>query len=141
MEAQHGDNSIAASSEAEVLESESETQAPESAVAQESAEAASTSKEEDSSLANKAKSAFDTVAEQATSAAGQVGAAARDAVGASSSTASTSQQFSTNGPTKTVYVGNLFFDVREADLKREMSRAGQIVSTKIIHDQRGLSKR
>ncbi len=40
----------------------------------------------------------------------------------------------------TVYVGNLFFDVRGEDLKKEFERAGPVVSTKIIVDQRGLSK-
>lgn len=40
----------------------------------------------------------------------------------------------------TLYVGNLFFDVRGEDLKKEFERAGPVVSTKIIMDQRGLSK-
>jgi nucleolin len=40
----------------------------------------------------------------------------------------------------TVYVGNLFFDVRGEDLKKEFERAGPVASTKIIVDQRGLSK-
>jgi len=43
-------------------------------------------------------------------------------------------------PSKTVYVGNLFFDVRAADLKQEFERAGPVVDSKIIMDQRGLSK-
>ena len=41
---------------------------------------------------------------------------------------------------KTVYVGNLFFDVRAEDVKREFERAGQVVDAKIIMDNRGLSK-
>ena len=40
----------------------------------------------------------------------------------------------------TVYVGNLFFDVRGEDLKKEFGRAGTVLDTKIITDQRGLSK-
>lgn len=41
---------------------------------------------------------------------------------------------------KTVYVGNLFFSVREQDIEREMSRVGKVESVKIIYDARGLSK-
>ncbi|KAL2037239.1 hypothetical protein N7G274_009928 [Stereocaulon virgatum] len=41
---------------------------------------------------------------------------------------------------KTVYVGNLYFDVRSDDLKQEFSRAGEIVSATVIKDSRGLSK-
>lgn len=41
---------------------------------------------------------------------------------------------------KTVYVGNLFFDVRAEDLRREFGRAGTVLDSKIIMDNRGLSK-
>jgi len=41
---------------------------------------------------------------------------------------------------KTLYIGNLFFDVKEHDLEKEFSKAGRVVKTKIIYDQRGLSK-
>lgn len=40
----------------------------------------------------------------------------------------------------TLYVGNLFFDVTESALKREMERFGTVDDIKIIHDGRGLSK-
>lgn len=43
-------------------------------------------------------------------------------------------------PAPTVYVGNLFFDVRAEDLKREFERAGAVAEAKIIMDSRGLSK-
>ena len=39
-----------------------------------------------------------------------------------------------------VYVGNLFFDVTEGDLKREFQQFGTIESVKLIYDGRGLSK-
>jgi RNA recognition motif-containing protein len=39
-----------------------------------------------------------------------------------------------------VYVGNLFFSVREQDIEREMSRVGKVEDVKIIYDARGLSK-
>lgn len=46
----------------------------------------------------------------------------------------------TNSPKETVYVGNLFFDVTEEDLKREMSRFGAVRKCRLMRDSRGLSK-
>lgn len=43
-------------------------------------------------------------------------------------------------PTKTVYVGNIYFDVTEEDLRKEMERFGTVLNVKIIYDGRGLSK-
>lgn len=43
-------------------------------------------------------------------------------------------------PSETVYVGNLYFDVRSEDLKDEFERAGPIEEAKVIMDRRGLSK-
>lgn len=43
-------------------------------------------------------------------------------------------------PSATVYVGNLYFDVRSEDLKKEFERAGPIDEAKVIMDHRGLSK-
>ena len=43
-------------------------------------------------------------------------------------------------PSSTLYVGNLYFDVTEEDLRREMERFGTVMSVKIIYDGRGLSK-
>ena len=43
-------------------------------------------------------------------------------------------------PSTTVYVGNLYFDVRSEDLKKEFERAGPVVEAKVIMDHRGLSK-
>ena len=40
----------------------------------------------------------------------------------------------------TCYVGNLFYDVKEDDLKREFSRYGTVKRVTIIYDGRGLSK-
>ncbi|KAL8809290.1 MAG: hypothetical protein Q9200_003543 [Gallowayella weberi] len=42
--------------------------------------------------------------------------------------------------TASVYVGNLFFDVREEELRKKFEEAGTIESLKIIMDNRGLSK-
>jgi len=41
---------------------------------------------------------------------------------------------------KVLYVGNLFFEVSEEQLEREFSRFGAVVKTRIIYDNRGLSK-
>lgn len=43
-------------------------------------------------------------------------------------------------PTETLYVGNMQFDVKEADLKEYFSTIGEVVNAKIIYDPRGLSK-
>ena len=40
----------------------------------------------------------------------------------------------------TVYVGNLFFDVKESDLQDEFSKAGPVRRARLIIDRRGLSK-
>ena len=46
-----------------------------------------------------------------------------------------------NSPVQTtIYLGNLFFDVNEDDLQRELSRFGELVSLKVVRDSRGLSK-
>ncbi|KAI9819591.1 MAG: hypothetical protein M1827_007041 [Pycnora praestabilis] len=43
-------------------------------------------------------------------------------------------------PTPTLYVGNIFFDVTEDELKQTMSKFGNVISVRIIYDSRGLSK-
>ena len=43
-------------------------------------------------------------------------------------------------PSTTVYVGNLYFDVRSEDLRKEFERAGPIEEAKVVMDHRGLSK-
>lgn len=43
-------------------------------------------------------------------------------------------------PKSTIYIGNLFFDVTENDLAKELSRFGTITKCRLIRDSRGLSK-
>lgn len=43
-------------------------------------------------------------------------------------------------PAKTLYVGNLFFDVTAEDLRKEMERFGTVTDIRIVMDNRGLSK-
>lgn len=108
-------------------------------MAQDSAEATNQAEKQGSSLADSARSAASAVAEQASNAASRVTEAASGAAQAASSAVSSGEPDS-GEVTKTVYVGNLFFDVKEDDLKKEMAKAGNVLNVKIIHDQRGLSK-
>lgn len=41
---------------------------------------------------------------------------------------------------RTLYIGNLFFDVTETDLVKEFARFGSVTKCKIVRDSRGLSK-
>jgi nucleolin len=43
-------------------------------------------------------------------------------------------------PKSTIYIGNLFFDVTENDLVKELTRFGTITKCRLIRDSRGLSK-
>lgn len=91
------------------------------------------------SVSNAARNAAESVKDTAESlgaAAGFASSAGNDVGGARQENAA-----SKDGETSTtVYVGNLFFDVRGEDLRKEFERAGPVVNTKIIMDQRGLSK-
>ena len=148
-EAQYGDNSIAASSESQTSEpgpaqtsthvgTAAEEQAPESAAAQQSAEATNAAEEQNASLADSAKSTASAVAGKVSHAASQVGAAASSMMGTTSGQESDPASAETDQ--RTLYVGNLFFDVKDSDLKREFAKAGNVLNVKIIYDQRGLSK-
>ena len=125
-DAQYGDNSIAASSE---------TQDAEHHVTQESVESPSPAEDQSASLADSARSTAGAVADKVSDAASQVGAAAKSAVGAASS-----RDRLPEGSPKSVYVGNLFFDVKEHDLMKEFSKVGNVAEARVIHDHRGLSK-
>ena len=107
------------------------------------------------------ESATDSVKEHASAAASQVSDAARSAtetatgaaqsLGAAAGFGSPRNSENPGGqrgnapaldgePSATVYVGNLYFDVRSEDLKKEFERAGPIDEAKVIMDHRGLSK-
>ena len=143
-EAQHGDNSIAASADADA-----DAHAPKPATQYEEASAQSTiesatesAKDQASSAASQVSDAAQSASETVTGAAESLGAAAGFGAGSSQAQPSLKgmQGAQEGEPSKTVYVGNLYFDVRSEDLKREFERAGQVVEAKIIMDQRGLSK-
>ncbi|EEH33765.2 nucleic acid-binding protein [Paracoccidioides lutzii Pb01] len=43
-------------------------------------------------------------------------------------------------PNETIYIGNLFFEVTADDLKRDMSKFGNILAVRIVYDNRGMSR-
>ncbi|KAL8828878.1 MAG: hypothetical protein Q9191_002330 [Dirinaria sp. TL-2023a] len=127
-EAQHGDNAIAKSSGAPASE----------------VDAIESSDQDDSATVTEAvKSTADSVTYRAAQAASGVAAAASGAASQLTGSSSVPQEGSPESMgrnKKTVYVGNIFFDVKEAALEQEFSKAGQVESVKIIRDARGLSK-
>lgn len=153
-EAQHGDNSIASSTkdlsdpandESSVTERAIESAQDEqlaTTLAPETSESAA--QEDDGAVTSAISSAADSVAtgasrvrERVADAASAVGASA----GVASAIAGTDSSRSHNVESAHIlYVGNLFFDVTEDALKREMERFGAVNTIKIVHDGRGLSK-
>jgi nucleolin len=90
-----------------------------------------------SEATNTVAEAAQTVREYAADAASTVGASA----GVTSAIAGSGQGLQQQAQPKTeLYVGNLFFDVSEEALRREMERFGPLKSVRIIYDPRGLSK-
>jgi nucleolin len=48
--------------------------------------------------------------------------------------------YAENLPKPAIYLGNLFFDLTENDLKRAFSQFGEVTHVRILRDMRGLSK-
>jgi hypothetical protein len=48
--------------------------------------------------------------------------------------------YAENDPKPSIYLGNLFFDLTENDIKRTFSQFGEVQSVRILRDMRGLSK-
>lgn len=135
-EAQDGDNSIAASADADA-----DADAPTSAEHAEESQAASEvesatekAKEQASATADSVKAAAQT--------AGKIVAGATQSLSDAAGIGSQTSEAGSDAPktSKTVYVGNLFFDVKVEDIKNAFSKAGPIEEARIIMDQRGLSK-
>lgn len=115
-EGQHGDNSIAASSDNEPLRSQEDQSTSSNAERYRNVSSADKPVLDDSS--------------QAFEDSGNTAAFSRDP--------SASQETPT--PSSHLYVGNLFFDTDIATLKREFEKAGEVVRVHIVRDPRGLSK-
>ena len=160
--AQHGENSIAYSTQgtgnegtlalrdANVSASQQEqhsfatTQETESADPEDHSTIASAILSASESLTANASQAADSVSESTRSARESVAdAAAAIGVGTIATDAIAGRdtlQKSTPEVPPTLYVGNLFFDVTEESLRKEMERFGPVKRVKIIFDGRGLSK-
>lgn len=140
-EAQHGDNSIARSAAGQAEEAvENATESTHQRLTEAAPETVTgTTSSVGKSVSNAARNAAESVkstAESLSTAAG-FGSSARN-------TGENARRPNFQAPegetSPTVYVGNLFFDVRGEDLQKEFERAGKVLSAKIIMDQRGLSK-
>ncbi|KAL9576008.1 MAG: hypothetical protein Q9212_007472 [Teloschistes hypoglaucus] len=117
-EAQHGDNSIAAASRGQSEQSFEDV------------------------AKNTGQQAGSSLGEFASAAAAKVKETAEDAFGSSDEGTAYGSSFRKRGsaPVSSIYIGNLFFDVKEQDLRDEFSKCGEIESIKLIMDNRGLSK-
>ena len=127
-EAEHGDNSTAKSSDGS---------------ASEIAPVESSDQSDSATVTEAVKSAANTATNKAAEATNEAAAAASSAAShltGSSSQAKEDPPQPAQGTSKTVYVGNLFFDVDEAALEKEFSQAGKVTNVKVIRDGRGQSK-
>ncbi|KAL9021904.1 MAG: hypothetical protein Q9185_000918 [Variospora sp. 1 TL-2023] len=141
-EGQHGDNSIATSSQHSSQEASSK---PVEAAANIAPAVDDPAPEQASSSPPAQSGESRTVGELASAAAETTREAASNAYEALAGLPGTGDRNLTSTrpevpPSTTVYVGNLFFDVREEDLRREFEKLGALESVKLILDNRGLSK-
>ncbi|KAI9657784.1 MAG: hypothetical protein M1821_002960 [Bathelium mastoideum] len=101
-----------------------------------------------SSTFERAQQTASNLAESVANTASTLSHAAGAATGRITGSAQTSNPFITMrkdplpkaDPSKILYVGNLYFEVKETDLRREFSRFGQITQARVVYDNRGLSK-
>ncbi|KAL8903506.1 MAG: hypothetical protein Q9171_007381 [Xanthocarpia ochracea] len=128
-QAQHGDNSIAASSQAEAESSTQDSQE----------RSASSQDQEHSTIGELASSAAGKVKKTASNAYDTIAGDSGSGLQRGENSGSAARQFD-SPPRKSVYVGNLFFDVKEEDLRKKFEECGTIESIKLIMDNRGLSK-
>ena len=146
-EAQHGKNSIASSTQESELddtndlsngfESTGLDDVPQELELDETDHVPTSADHENhSSVAAAVSSAAETVSTKASEA---TEAAAQFVTGSSDDRQPRSTQ-SRQDPSGSLYIGNLFFDVTEEALRKEMDRFGPIESVKIVVDGRGLSK-
>lgn len=100
--------------------------------------------EEQSTIASTISSAAETVEGRAADASDAATQTTEAADGAATSTFAferRSKTFdSTNAPNTTLYIGNLFFEVTEDQLKKVFSRFGAVTKSSIVYDNRGLSR-
>ncbi|KAL8933783.1 MAG: hypothetical protein Q9216_006214 [Gyalolechia sp. 2 TL-2023] len=135
-EGQHGNNSIAASSpeETQFTEESNASRIPEAAP-----DAPVTEQPSDSQSAHDDQPAS-TLGEFVSAAGEKVKETASNALGAFGEPRGSGLPKANPPPSETVYVGNLFFDVREDDIRTEFEKIGPIKDVKLIMDNRGLSR-
>ena len=136
-EAQHGDNSIASSADPDAdANTTTAEKAEENEAASKVESATEQATEQASSAADSIKSAAQSAGATITGAAQSLGQAA----GLGSTTSGSGEAAPAETTSRSVYVGNLFFDVKAEDLRKEFEKVGEIENAKIIMDPRGLSK-
>ncbi|OCL10388.1 hypothetical protein AOQ84DRAFT_315563 [Glonium stellatum] len=135
-----------ASDEATKSEEQAANTLSESTQTESSAVPASADAEEQSTIASSISSATETVKEKAAHAFDAVAETASAAVGAATGASAIEKPVgpfgaqSPNQPNNTLYIGNLFFEVTEDQLKKVFSRFGAVTKAQIIYDNRGLSR-
>lgn len=133
-----------ASDEATKTEEQVANTVSESTQAESSSTPASLDAEEQSTIAPAKSSAAETVerrAADASDAATQTTEAADNAANSTFAFERHSKTFdSANTPNTTLYIGNLFFEVTDDQLKKVFSRFGAVTKSSIVYDNRGLSR-
>jgi nucleolin len=92
-----------------------------------------------SEVTEKAQATASQAAETVQETASSVGRRTRDAVDANRPFKS-HDETAPSPPTKILYVGNLFFEVTAPQLEAEFAKFGEVVNSRLITDNRGLSK-
>jgi nucleolin len=97
------------------------------------------------SAAPEVQSVVDTVVDAASNAAETVKETVQNATGFGNQNSEYSRPMrpareGASVPKPTIYIGNLFFDVTENDLVKELARFGTITKCRLMRDSRGLSK-
>ena len=133
-----------ASDEATKTEEQVANTASESTQTESSSAPASANAEEQSTIASVISSAAETVEGRVADTFDGAIQTTEAADGAAASTFAferRSKTFdSTNTPNTTLYIGNLFFEVTDDQLKKVFSRFGAVTKSSIVYDNRGLSR-
>jgi len=89
--------------------------------------------------ASEQPSVVEQVKEKVQDAASNVTNAAEGLLGRSARNAATGTH-SAPKPSRILYIGNLFFEIKSQDLEREFASYGEVVNARVAEDARGLSR-
>lgn len=103
------------------------------------AETANATEATEESVPEAETSTIDTSAQSVASTVG-IGEAATETSRSSAPPQRKPREVLINEPKATIYIGNLFFDVTESDLEKELARFGKVEKVRLMRDARGLSK-